>query len=72
MVEAMSNEHLLNGLRKIFEFDARMHGESAENEALGAAPNTNRIIQHAVRQRASREFALTIKTRLPVLTQQKR
>lgn len=70
--EMLGNELVMNGLRKIFAFDAKFHAESLENEALSAQPNTHIMIQHSSRCRSAREFVTTIKMRLETLTVKQR
>jgi hypothetical protein len=70
--EALMNESLMSGLRKIFDFDHRLHSESMENEALSVEPNVHRIIQFASKSRSAQEIFITIKARMHTLTPQQR
>jgi hypothetical protein len=69
--EILSNTILMSALSKVFAYDAKVHAESAKNEAISNEPNVYRIVQFACRQRAAEEWGYTIRSRMKMLLEAK-
>lgn len=70
LYDAFTNDALMAGLRKVFQWESREESESMEAEALRASPNIGKIIQHAACTRQAREFQRIIELRVQTLTPQ--
>ena len=70
--DALGSVVFVNALTKVCRYDARVHAESMENEALAPTPNTSLIIQYAARSRHANEYISSLKRRIDALTVKQR